>query len=131
MNSEQAAERVSRGEMIALLRSVADAMERGEACEVHVGNQSIQVPGQAEVEVEYSREGDDEELEIELTWNRGQRPTGARNIPAMAGIGLVITAAAIAGGAALLEYIQQRRESAVQPTESDLTDIQQPDPQEG
>ncbi len=129
--SEEAAERVSRGEMIALLRSVADAMETGEACEVHVGLQTINVPGQAEVEVEYARDGDDEQLDIELTWNRGQRSTGGRNLRAKAGLGIAVATAAIAAGAALLEYIQKHRESSVRPTESTLRDTQKPDPQEG
>jgi len=129
--TEEAAERVSRGEMIALLRSVADAMETGEACAVHVGHQTINVPGQAEVEVEYARDGDDEELEIELTWNRGQRSTGGRNLRAKAGLGTAVATAAMAGGAVLLEYIQKHRVSAKKPSAADLSDTQEPDPQEG
>ena len=127
MSETTAAGKVSRGEMIALLRSIADAMESGEPCLVRVGREEIGVPGDAEVEVEYEREGDSEELEIELSWRR--KSSVARNPRAKAGIGVALAAGAIAGGAALLQYLQQHRG----PSESDgpdLNSLLQPDPQE-
>ena len=130
MSEGQAAEKVSRGEMVALLRSIADAMERGESCQVHVGNQSISVPGHAEVEVEYGRDGDQEELEIELSWSSDRQNT-ARNLRTKAGIGIAIAAGAVAGGAALLQYLQQHQSSTPEAPEADLGPNQQPDPQEG
>jgi amphi-Trp domain-containing protein len=127
MSEVTAAEKVSRAEMIALLRSIADAMDSGEPCVVNVGRQEINVPVDAEVEVEYERDGDSEELEIELTWTK--RGGDGRNLRAKAGIGLALTAGAIAGGAALLQYLQQHR----RPPESaspDLKPVQLPDSQE-
>src|SRR5205809_4204303 len=104
MDEHTKAEKVSKGEMAALLRTVADALETKEAHQVHVGDQSIMVPGDAEIEVEYKQEGDEQELAIELKWSKtGKR--GGIPLPAKAGLGAAIAAAAIAGGYALLTYL--------------------------
>ena len=54
----------------AKLRRLADALEQGRTFEIQVAGERVRVPPRATVEFEYQREGDDEELEIELKWTR-------------------------------------------------------------
>jgi amphi-Trp domain-containing protein len=54
----------------AKLRRLADALEGGKSFEIQVAGERVRVPPQATVEFEYQREGDEEELEIELKWTR-------------------------------------------------------------
>ena len=54
----------------AKLRRLADALEQGKAFDIQVAGERVRVPPHATVEFEYQREGDDEELEIELKWSR-------------------------------------------------------------
>jgi amphi-Trp domain-containing protein len=54
----------------AKLRRLADALEQGRAFDIQVAGERVRVPPHATVEFEYQREGDDEELEIELKWTR-------------------------------------------------------------
>jgi amphi-Trp domain-containing protein len=54
----------------AKLRRLADALEQGKTFEIQVAGERVRVPPRATVEFEYQREGDDEELEIELKWTR-------------------------------------------------------------
>ncbi len=56
--------------VVAKLRRLADALERGRTFEIQVAGERVRVPPHATVEFEYQREGDDEELEIELKWTR-------------------------------------------------------------
>ena len=56
--------------VVAKLRRLADAMEQGRTFEIQVAGERVRVPPRATVEFEYQREGDDEELEIELKWTR-------------------------------------------------------------
>ncbi len=58
-------------ETVAKLRRLADALESEKTFEIQVAGERIYVPPYASVEFEYAREGDDEELEIELKWRRG------------------------------------------------------------
>jgi len=57
-------------EVVAKLRRLADALEEGKSFEIQVAGERIYVPPYATVEFEYEREGDEEELEIELRWKR-------------------------------------------------------------
>lgn len=54
----------------AKLRRLADALEEGKTFDIQVAGERVRVPPHAEVEFEYQREGDEEELEIELKWTR-------------------------------------------------------------
>ena len=54
----------------AKLRRLADALEAGRSFEIQVAGERVRVPPQATVEFEYQRDGDEEELEIELKWTR-------------------------------------------------------------
>lgn len=60
----------SRAQFVAKLRRLADALEQGKTFEIQVAGERVRVPPHATVEFEYQREGDDEELEIELKWTR-------------------------------------------------------------
>ena len=58
-------------EVVAKLRRLADALEAEKTFEIQVAGERIYVPPYAQVEFEYAREGDEEELEIEVKWKRG------------------------------------------------------------
>lgn len=58
-------------EVVGKLRRLADALEGEKTFEIQVAGERIYVPPYASVEFEYAREGDEEELEIELKWKRG------------------------------------------------------------
>ena len=60
----------STPEVVAKLRRLADALEQGKTFEIQVAGERVRVPPHATVEFEYQREGDDEELEIEVKWTR-------------------------------------------------------------
>ena len=57
-------------EVVAKLRRLADALEDEKTFEIQVAGERIYVPPYASVEFEYAREGDAEELEIEIKWKR-------------------------------------------------------------
>ena len=57
-------------ETVAKLRRLADALEAEKTFEIQVAGERIYVPPYASVEFEYAREGDEEELEIEIKWKR-------------------------------------------------------------
>ncbi len=60
----------SNKEVVAKLRRLADALEEGKTFEIQIAGERIYVPPYAQVEFEYSRDGEEEEVEIELTWKR-------------------------------------------------------------
>lgn len=69
-NDKDVEKSYSGKQSIAKLRRLADALEAGETFEIMIGGERIRVPPDAIVEFEYQREGDDEEIEIELKWKR-------------------------------------------------------------
>ena len=58
------------GEVVAKLRRLADALEQEKTFEIQVAGQRVYVPPYATVEIEYERQGDQHELEIELKWQK-------------------------------------------------------------
>ena len=56
--------------VVGKLRRLADALEAEKTFEIQVAGERIYVPPYASVEFEYAREGDAEELEIEISWRR-------------------------------------------------------------
>jgi len=60
----------SNKEVVAKLRRLADALEEERTFEIQIAGERIYIPPYAKVEFEYERQGDDEEVEIELTWRR-------------------------------------------------------------
>ena len=57
-------------EVVAKLRRLADALEAGKTFEIQIAGERIYVPPYAAVEFEYERHGEEEEVEIELSWKR-------------------------------------------------------------
>ncbi len=55
-----------------LLRRVADSVEKGESFRIQVQNARFSVPATAELSVEHEREGESEELELQLRWKNAQ-----------------------------------------------------------
>ena len=71
MKREKEAEKsYSTGEVVAKLRRLADALEDEKTFEIQIAGERIYVPPYATVEFEYERQGDEEEVEIELKWKR-------------------------------------------------------------
>jgi len=60
----------SNKEVVAKLRRLADALEEEKTFEIQIAGERIYIPPYATVEFEYERQGDKEEVEIELTWQR-------------------------------------------------------------
>ena len=60
----------STGEVAAKLRRLADALEGEKTFEIQIAGERVYVPPYATVEFEYQREGDEEQIEIELSWKR-------------------------------------------------------------
>jgi amphi-Trp domain-containing protein len=60
----------SNKEVVAKLRRLADALEEGKTFEIQIAGERIYIPPYATVEFEYERVGEQEEVEIELTWKK-------------------------------------------------------------
>ena len=60
----------SNKEVVAKLRRLADALEEGKTFEIQIAGERIYVPPYVAVEFEYQRQGNEEEVEIELKWQR-------------------------------------------------------------
>ena len=57
-------------EVVAKLRRLADALEQEKTFEIQIAGERIYVPPYASVEFEYARDGEEEEVEIEVKWKR-------------------------------------------------------------
>lgn len=55
---------------VAKLRRLADALEQGKTFEIQIAGNRIYVPPTASVEFEYEKNGDAQEIEIEISWNK-------------------------------------------------------------
>ena len=60
----------STKEVVAKLRRLADALEAEQTFEIQIAGERIYVPPDATVEFEYARDGEAEEVEIEVKWKR-------------------------------------------------------------
>ena len=60
----------STKEVVAKLRRLAEAIEEEKTFEIQIAGERIYIPPYATVEFEYERNGDEEEVEIELKWKR-------------------------------------------------------------
>ncbi|MGE0516732.1 MAG: amphi-Trp domain-containing protein [Hyphomicrobiaceae bacterium] len=58
-------------EFVAELRRLADTLEAGAPIEIEIDGELVQVPTEALASIEHEREGDNEEIEFQLTWNSG------------------------------------------------------------
>ena len=71
MTDDREAEKsYSNKEVVAKLRRLADALEEEKTFEIQIAGERIYIPPYATVEFEYERQGDEEEVEIELKWKR-------------------------------------------------------------
>ena len=70
MGDREAEKSYSTSEVVAKLRRLADALEQEKTFEIQIAGERIYVPPYATVEFEYERQGDEEEVEIELKWKR-------------------------------------------------------------
>ena len=69
-NDKDVEKSYSNKEIVAKLRRLADALEEGTTFEIQIAGQRIYVPPDATIEFEYERRGEEEEIEIELSWKR-------------------------------------------------------------
>jgi amphi-Trp domain-containing protein len=60
----------STKEVVAKLRRLADALEDEKTFEIQIAGERVYVPPYATVEFEYARDGEAEEVEIEVKWKR-------------------------------------------------------------
>lgn len=58
----------STPEVVAKLRRLADALEKGESFRIQVAGVRIRVPEHAEFSVEHELDDDEEEIEFQLKW---------------------------------------------------------------
>jgi amphi-Trp domain-containing protein len=69
-NEKDVEKSYSNKEIVAKLRRLADDLEAGTTFEIQIAGQRIYVPPYATIEFEYERRGEEEEVEIELSWKR-------------------------------------------------------------
>jgi amphi-Trp domain-containing protein len=58
----------TRGQFVAKLRRLADALETGEAFTIQVVNERLRIPADAAFNIEHERAGGRDELEFQLRW---------------------------------------------------------------
>ena len=64
----------STDEVVAKLRRLADALETGKSFRIQIAGERFRVPKHAEFSVEHERDGDEEEVEFQLTWTNASEP---------------------------------------------------------
>ena len=67
-----------KGDFIAKLRRLADALETGKPFTIQVAGERLHIPAGATFNIEHEREDGREELEFQLIW---RRPAGAESGP--------------------------------------------------
>jgi amphi-Trp domain-containing protein len=60
---------------VAKLRRLADALEAGTTFRIQVAGERVRVPARARFSVEHERDGDHEEIELQLTWTHDGQDT--------------------------------------------------------
>jgi amphi-Trp domain-containing protein len=71
-NGSRDVERVySKGEVVAKLRRLADALESGTPFRIQIAGERIRVPARAEFSIEHERSAEEEEIEFQLKWELG------------------------------------------------------------
>ncbi len=58
-------------DFVAKLRRLADALEQQQPFTIQVAGERFTVPSTASISIEHERSEDGEELEFQLTWQRG------------------------------------------------------------
>lgn len=57
-------------EFVAKLRRLATALEDGDPFDIQIKGERVYVPANAEYSIEHERDGDTEEIEFQITWDR-------------------------------------------------------------
>ena len=57
-------------QMVAKLRRLADCLENGKQFKIQIAGEQIQIPAKALFNIEHEREGNKEEVEFQLKWQR-------------------------------------------------------------
>ena len=65
-----------KGDFIAKLRRLADALEAGKPFSIQVAGERLHIPAGAAFNIEHEREGGREELEFQIFWRRPTRAGG-------------------------------------------------------
>lgn len=60
----------STKEFVAKLRRLADALEEGKRFSIQIAGERVHIPADAVFNIEHEREGDEEEVEFQLKWQR-------------------------------------------------------------
>lgn len=58
----------SRGQFVAKLRRLADALETGQPFTIQVAGERLRIPADAAFNIEHERSGSVQELEFQLRW---------------------------------------------------------------
>ena len=66
----------STHEVVAKLRRLADALEQEKPFRIQIAGERFRVPGRAQFSIEHEREGDEEEVEFQLTWTNDPADAG-------------------------------------------------------
>jgi amphi-Trp domain-containing protein len=56
-------------DVVAKLRRLADALERGDSFRIQIAGERFRVPKRAQFSIEHEREDDEEEVEFQLKWS--------------------------------------------------------------
>lgn len=64
-------------EVVAKLRRLADALEKGESFRIQIAGERFRVPKHAEFSIEHERGDGEEEVEFQLTWSIADSEDGS------------------------------------------------------
>jgi amphi-Trp domain-containing protein len=59
-----------KADFVAKLRRLADAIEQDDRFEIQIDGERIHVPARAVFTIEHERDGDGEEIEFQIRWQR-------------------------------------------------------------
>ena len=59
------------GDVVAKLRRLADALEKGDSFRIQIAGERFRVPKSAQFSIEHERGDDEEEIEFQLKWSLG------------------------------------------------------------
>ena len=57
------------GDVVAKLRRLADALEKGDSFRIQIAGERFRVPKRAQFSIEHERGDDEEEVEFQLKWS--------------------------------------------------------------
>ena len=60
-------------QMAAKLHRLADAIEHGKPFQIMIGGERVYIPAGTRFSIEHEREGDQEEVEFQFTWEKTQK----------------------------------------------------------